>query len=277
MGVDSTTAEMQPRVPDHIAVEPLERTRSRWVGKFLFAAAANVIVFNILFQLYKTVRRSFAVRSERIGHAHADQIIAWEKDLHLYFEADLQHWVLSLNHSVITFLSWYYAAMIWTFYACCVVAIALRPHVYPRYRRVFIYTMVIALPWYALYPLAPPRFTPGEGFIDATGIFGPADVTKSHIVQANRFAAMPSMHVGWTTIGGLMLAMALPKYKIGWFLGTLLVALMCFTVMATGNHWWLDFIGGWIVVALAFGFARILPEWVDIPWLPPRTRRTPEG
>jgi diacylglycerol O-acyltransferase len=273
VGVDSSRARLQPRGEGLATPELQERTRARWIGNFLFVATINVLVFNVQFQLYKTVRRSFAVRAERIGVDHARDIIDIEKWLHLYYEIDLQKWVLSLDHSVITFLSWYYAAMIWIFYACCVIAIAFRPHVYPRFRRVFIFSMLIALPWYALYPLAPPRFTPGEGFIDATGIFGPSDVTKSPIVQANRFAAMPSMHVGWTTIGGLMLAMALPWYKIGWFIGTLLVALMCFTVMATGNHWWLDFIGGWIVIAAAFGLARVLPEWVDIPWLPPRVRR----
>jgi membrane-associated phospholipid phosphatase len=265
---------LEPLAPAETADILTERTRARRIGNFLFVATANVLVFNVLFQAYKMVRRTFAVRAERIGVEHARDIITIEKKLHLYYEIDLQKWVLSLDHSVITFLSWYYAGMIWVFYACCVVAIGLRPHVYPRYRRVFIFSMLVALPWYALYPLAPPRFTPGEGFIDATGIFGPADVTKSPIVQANRFAAMPSMHVGWTTIGALMLAMSMPWYKIGWFIGGLLVALMCFTVMATGNHWWLDFIGGWIVVAISFGLSRVLPEWVDIPLLPPRVRGT---
>ena len=273
MGVDSSSAQLQPRARERASPEVRERTRKRWVGKFLFVSIANIAVFNVLFQLYKMVRRSFAVRSERIGYDHADQIIDLEKRLHLYYEIDLQRWVLSLDSSVMTFLSYFYSAFLWIFLACCVVAIAFRPEVYPRYRRVFIFSMLVALPWYALYPLAPPRFMSGEGFIDATAIYGPSDITKQPLVQANQFAAMPSMHVGWTTIGAFMLAMALSWYKIGWIIGTLLVALMCFTVMATGHHWWLDFIGGWIVVAAAFGLARVLPEWVDIPWLPPRVRR----
>jgi membrane-associated phospholipid phosphatase len=254
-----------------------EHSRARWWVNFVFIAVANGVVFNILFQLYKVVRRSFAQRSERIGYAHADQIIDLEKRLHAYFEIDLQRWVLSFDSSVMTFFAYFYSAFMWIFLACCVIAIAFRPHVYPRYRRVFIYSMLVALPWYAIYPLAPPRFITAEGFIDASLLYGPADVTSSPVVQANRFAAMPSMHVGWTTIGALMLAMALPWYKIGWFLGTLLVATMCFTVMVTGNHWWLDIIGGWLVIAASFGLARILPEWVDIPWLPPRVRRWTDG
>jgi membrane-associated phospholipid phosphatase len=271
--VDSTSARLQPHAQELAAPELRERTRARWVGNFLFVVIANILVFNILFQLYKMVRRSFITRSERIGYEHADQIIDIEKRLHLYYEIDLQRWVLSLDSSVMTFLSYFYSSFMWLFFACCVVAIAFRPQVYPRYRRVFILSMLIALPWYALYPLAPPRFMTGEGFIDATVLYGPSDITDTPLVQANQYAAMPSMHVGWTTIGAFMLAMALPKYKIGWFLGALLVALMCLTVMATGHHWWLDFIGGWIVVAAAFGVARILPERIDIPWLPPRPRR----
>ncbi|MFL5758395.1 MAG: phosphatase PAP2 family protein [Thermomicrobiales bacterium] len=277
MGVETTTAELPLHAEDLASPVLRERTRARWVGDFLFAAVANVIVFNILFQLYKMVRRSFIQRGERIGFEHAQQIINLEKRVHLYKELDLQRWVLSLDSSAMTFLSYVYSAFMWIFFACCVVAIAFRPRVFPRYRRVFILSMLIALPWYAIYPLAPPRFMTGEGFIDAAAIYGPNDITKTPLIQANQYAAMPSMHVGWTTIGAFMLAMALPWYKIGWIIGTLLVALMCTTVMATGNHWWLDFVGGWIVIALAFTFARILPEWVDIPWLPPRTRWASTG
>jgi membrane-associated phospholipid phosphatase len=275
VGVDSTTAQLQPRAEDLVSPELRERTRSRWVGNFLFVATANILVFNILFQLYKMVRRSFIQRGERIGFDHADQIIDLEKKLHLYVEIDLQRWVLSLDSSVMTFFSYFYSFFMWIFFACCVIAIAFRPRVYPRFRRVFYLSMLLALPWYAIYPLAPPRFMTGEGFIDATAFYGPSDLTDTPLVQANQFAAMPSMHVGWTTIGALMLAMALPWYKIGWFLGTLLVATMCFTVMVTGHHWWLDFVGGWLVVAASFGIARVLPERIDIPWLPPRSSPHP--
>ena len=262
---------------DQPAPEVRERTRSRWVANLVFMAIANVLVFNILFQLYKMVRRSFIQRGERIGFEHADQIIDLEKKLHLYVEIDLQRWVLSLDSSVMTFFSYFYSFFMWIFFACCVIAMAFRPRVYPRFRRVFYLSMLLALPWYAIYPLAPPRFMTGEGFIDATMFYGPADLTDTPLVQANQFAAMPSMHVGWTTIGALMVAMAIPKYRIGWIIGILLVATMCFTVMVTGHHWWLDFVGGWIVVAASFGLARILPEWIDIPWLPPRVRGATKG
>ena len=67
MGIDSTTAQMQPRAKDQPAPEVRERTRSRWVAILVFMAIANILVFNILFQIYKMVRRSFIQRGERIG------------------------------------------------------------------------------------------------------------------------------------------------------------------------------------------------------------------
>jgi membrane-associated phospholipid phosphatase len=275
VGIDATTAEVQPRVEEREEQKPRAQTRKRWWVNLVAVAAVNILVFNILFQLYKMVRRSFIQRGERIGFDNAEQIIDIEKKLHLYFEIDLQRWVLSLDSSVMTFFSYFYSFFMWIFFACCVIAMAFRPRLYPRFRRVFYLSMLLALPWYAIYPLAPPRFMTGEGFIDATLFYGPADLTDTPIVQANQFAAMPSMHVGWTTIGALMVAMAIPKYRIGWIIGILLVATMCFTVMVTGHHWWLDFVGGWLIVAAAFGIARVLPEWIDIPWLPPRAVRTP--
>ena len=237
----------------------------RWIGRTLLVLLANVIAFNILFQLYKMVRRTFIQRGELVGYDHADQIIRLEKWLHLYFERDLQQWGLHY-HWLMTFFSYYYSAFMWLFYGCCAVGIIFAPHKYPYLRRVFICSMVLALPWYALYPLAPPRFMTAEGFIDATAFYGPNYFSNNGLVAANRFAAMPSMHVGWSTIGAVILAVSLPRWRLGTILGVLHVGLMATTVMITGNHWWLDIVGGWIVISGAFIVARLLPAELPWPW-----------
>jgi membrane-associated phospholipid phosphatase len=154
----------------------------------------------------------------------------------------------------------------WSFYACCVIAMVFAPAKYVRLRRVFLLSMLFALPWYALYPLAPPRFMVEEGFIDTLAKFGPNYFSESGLVSANRFAAMPSMHIGWSTIGAIMVGVSLPKWRIGWILGITHVILMCLTVMITGNHWWLDIVGGWLIVLAAFAVARRLPAEIRWPW-----------
>lgn len=42
-------------------------------------------------------------------------------------------------------------------------------------RRVFFLTMILALPWYIIYPLAPPRFMQpfGWDFVDTLAVYGP--------------------------------------------------------------------------------------------------------
>ena len=41
---------------------------------------------------------------------------------------------------------------------------------------------------------------------------------------------------------------------------------MTITVMATGNHYWLDAVGGWLIVAAAFAVARLLPRRSPLHW-----------
>jgi membrane-associated phospholipid phosphatase len=249
-----------------MAVEAGQRRGwERGIGRLLLVLLANVVAFNVLFQLYKMVRRTFVQRGEALGFDHAAQVIRIEKALHASFELGLQRW--GLRHEwLMTFVSYYYSAFMWLFYACCAIGVVFAPAAYPYLRRVFVCSMLIALPWYAIYPLAPPRFMTGEGFIDAKAAFGPTPVSERGLVAANQFAAMPSMHVGWSTIGAVILAVSLPRWRLGIILGALHVFLMATTVVITGNHWWLDLVGGWLVVAGAFVAARRLPQELPRPW-----------
>ncbi len=128
--------------------------------------------------------------------------------------------------------------------------------------------MVVALPWYAIYPLAPPRFMEPYGwpFVDTLAVYGPNYFSESGIVTANRFAAMPSMHCGWSMVAGIMIAHALPWRRVGIAVGVFLALLVSATVIVTGNHYWLDVIGGWLVVAVSLLINRWLPFPLPIRW-----------
>jgi membrane-associated phospholipid phosphatase len=240
-----------------------------WTRRRLFVLlvqiVGNIIAFLILFQLYKVVRRSFIQRGESVGYDNAHDIIRIEKALHIYIELDLQRWVLQ-HEWLIKFLNYYYAYFMWSFYACFVIGMIFAPVAYLRIRRVFFLSMLLALPWYAIYPLAPPRFMTAEGFIDTLAKYGPNYFSETGLVAANRFAAMPSMHMGWSTIGAIMLIIALPKWRIGTIIGVAHVAMMCLVVMATGNHWVLDILGGWGIVIASFLVAHFLPVHIPTPW-----------
>lgn len=249
---------------------PATTYSGRHIARVAATIFANIAVFMVLFQLYKMVRKTFIQRAETVGFAHAEQIIDLQKRLHIFFEVDLQRWVMS-HEWMIRSLNWYYAAFMWLFYACCVLGMLFAPERYRRYRRVFLLSMLLALPWYAIYPLAPPRFMTEHGFVDTLKIYGPNYFSNEGMVTANHYAAMPSMHIGWTTIGAFMLAAAFPKWRIGPLLAALHVFIMTITVMATGNHYILDAVGGWLIVLASFAVASRLPDELPRPW-----RREPD-
>ncbi|MEX0781166.1 MAG: phosphatase PAP2 family protein [Dehalococcoidia bacterium] len=95
----------------------------------------------------------------------------------------------------------------------------------------------------ALYPTAPPRLLAEAGIIDTVVANG-----RTHNFT-NEFAAVPSLHVGWMALAGYVLARSLGgRYRV--VIATVPGVAMALTVMATGNHFWIDGVIG-VVVALA--------------------------
>src|SRR3546814_1279100 len=71
---------------------------------------------------------------------------------------------------------------------------------------------------------------------------------------SNQYAAMPSMHIGWSTWSALVLV---PLLRRRWakVLAALypVVTLVC--IVVTGNHYWVDGIGG--LLCLEIGRAHV--------------------
>jgi hypothetical protein len=252
---------------------------ARDLPRVVLFGAGQIVLFLILFQLYKVVRRTFITRAETVAFDNAQDILAFQGALHLNFEVDLQQWVLERGDLIMVF-NYFYSWFMWVFYGCCMILLFFAPQRYLYLRRVFLLTMILALPWYAIYPLAPPRFMQpyGYDFVDTILTYGPNYFSESGLVTANRYAAMPSMHVGWTTVGAMMLWVAFPgafKY-VGRVLAVLLVAMIVTTVMVTGNHYWMDAVGGWIIVLAALAINRWLPWRLPMPWREPSVRSRAE-
>jgi membrane-associated phospholipid phosphatase len=99
-----------------------------------------------------------------------------------------------------------------------------------------------------LLPTAPPRLVEGLGIADTVGLAG-HDSGSFAGIKFNPYAAMPSMHVGWSLLIGLIgfRVARRPLLKAVFVLHPILMAI---TVTATGNHYFLDSIVG-ILVALS--------------------------
>jgi membrane-associated phospholipid phosphatase len=135
---------------------------------------------------------------------------------------------------------------------------AFRRPLFSFVRDVFLLTTMLAVCLYEAFPLAPPRLAQGlhyQGrpyhFLDA--VFGGGGVKLSF----NEYAAMPSLHVAWALIVGLVLAWA-ARPRVVRLLGAVYPLVMLTTVVVTGNHYLLDGIGALLVVTLSSVLAMLI-------------------
>lgn len=98
-----------------------------------------------------------------------------------------------------------------------------------------------ALPWFALFPTAPPRTL--EGFVDTLGGNGTGLDHPALVRLYNPIAAMPSHHVAFAMVTGLGLARRATNgaSRTGWRCYPGAVAVV---VIATANHFVADVVAG---------------------------------
>jgi len=272
------------------------RTSLRWWKEMLYIL--------VIYFVYSLVRNSFgssgggSVVDPVAAFNHAKAVITIQDRLGLYFEPDLQRWYLDLPaRGGIRFWNILYGtahfavtatALIWCYRS--------RPDVYPKWRNTLAFTTLFALIGFASFSLMPPRLmdSPGEyggcqvyapsaaaaagedaltaegcdrfGFVDTLAVDGGWLSFGQEGVEdvSNQWAAMPSMHIGWSTWSMLVL---LGLVRRTW-VRALVIAypfITLFCILVTANHFWLDAIGG--LAALGAGY------FVSVAVLPRMARR----
>jgi membrane-associated phospholipid phosphatase len=92
---------------------------------------------------------------------------------------------------------------------------------------------------------------PDFGFDDTLAKFGALNHGSGLVEFAsNPYAAMPSVHAADALIVGLVL-FSVCRTRIAKAIWLLWPAWVWFSVMATGNHFWLDVVAGIVVASLA--------------------------
>ncbi|MEV4329171.1 bifunctional glycosyltransferase 87/phosphatase PAP2 family protein [Streptomyces sp. NPDC049597] len=218
----------------------------------------ELLVIRVGYSVYSRIRAA-ATGSVDAAESHARQIHSAEGALGI----DIEHRV---NQAVVrtdwleAFLDFYYTSFHFLI-PLCVLAILYvrRPWDYRWARSSLALATLLALLGFWLYPLAPPRLMPGMGFVDT--VHGPQDLAHpdygAMTAVTNQYAAMPSLHFGWSLWCGIIVLVLAPR------LWMKLVALLhpLFTVcaiVATANHWVLDAVGGAAVVGAGFGLTYAL-------------------
>ncbi len=185
-----------------------------------------------------------AIRGSTIGDpdealAHASQLIDLERSLALFHESGLQQ----LAEPVVEFLSVYYLAGFAPLLATVLVWLGIRHRAHYRELRTLLFVSLgIAVVFYVLYPTAPPRLVPTLGIADTVGMAS-HDSGSIAGIRFNPYAAMPSMHVGWSLLVAIVGFRATSSRVLRvFFIAHPLV--MAVTVTATGNHYFVDSIAG---------------------------------
>jgi hypothetical protein len=207
-------------------------------------AAFELLVWASLYPAYLAIR-GCSIDDGKGAVAHATSLIHLERATGLMHEADVQ----SLFHPVVDAFSAYYMLGFGPLIATTLVWLGIRHRdLYRRLRTLLFTSLGLAVIGYVFYPTAPPRLVPGLGIADTVGLSS-HDTGSVAGIRFNPYAAMPSMHVGWSVLVGIFgFRAARSKWLKAFFVAH--PVLMVLTVTATGNHYFVDAIGG-IAAALA--------------------------
>ena len=108
---------------------------------------------------------------------------------------------------------------------------------YPQVRNTMVIVTGAALA-IQLIPVAPPRLTPGLGFVDTGALFHQSVYAAVGTPGPDQLSAMPSVHVAWSMLVGLGVVLYSTSRWRGWIIAHPAITLLA--VVATGNHWWFD-------------------------------------
>lgn len=294
---DVGEAEETPRRWRDLPDEATARRRLKWWRELLVAG--------VLYGVYTYVRNTFGSAGNSInsvvsnqavavalGHAH--DVINIEKHLGLFFEPSLQRWYLGLpGHGLIKFWNIYYGSFHFLVPVFILVWLFIRfPRDYTVWRNALAVTTVLGLVGFAAFSLMPPRLVgyPGEfggcslplsyvaanprlachsfGFVDTLATYGGlwsfGGTAMAHV--SNQFAAMPSLHIAWSTWCAVVVA---PRARHRWAKVVVILYPLAtlFCILVTANHFWLDALGGLFTLALGtlvgWQLALAMHHWAD--------------
>ncbi|EDY50994.1 integral membrane protein [Streptomyces clavuligerus] len=271
---DGRTAHVPSPTPDG----PSGARRARFLGYFQGLRSPRrpriwfeILLIAISYWTYSLIRNAVPEQKAQ-ALRNANWIWEFEKSLGLAFEYSVNHAVNSVTWLIVT-MNYYYATL--HFVVTIGVLVWLyrwHPGRYAAGRLVLFATTAVALVGYYLYPLAPPRLMDGVDFIDTVlvhetwGSMASGDLKN----MSNQYAAMPSMHIGWSLWSGVIV-FALAKAPWAKILGLLYPVATLVVIVATANHFWLDAVGG--ILCLGFGFG-LSYAWYRA--LPHRLPKVPE-
>jgi membrane-associated phospholipid phosphatase len=263
----------------------VETTRPATVAEHRVLWWKEAVLVAAFYGLYSLVRNQFGSAQLAPGEApveafeNALRVIRWERWLGIYDEQRIQEFFLGWGESFIRFWNVYYGTLHFVVTGTAFILLFVKDKErFPRWRNALLFTTGFAIVGFMLFPLMPPRLlnepppwggaelaTQEYGFEDTMatigGLWSFDDDTMASI--SNQYAAMPSLHCAWAMWCTLALW---PLARRTWAKALLILypVATVFCIVVTGNHFFLDAVGGAIIlaagVAVGFGLDR---AWRD--------------
>ena len=215
--------------------------------------------------VYQVARGIADHEGAKEAFANGEWIIDAQRSMNSMVELPLQH-LVERSSLLIQATSYTYWLLQFAVVGFALLYVYFRAHErFIRFRNTLIVANLIGLVGYVTFPTAPPRMFPQAGFNDTLAQHA-ALTHDSSLVQfsANPYAAMPSLHSCDALIVGVVLALVV-RSRLAKALWLAWPAWVWFSVMATGNHFWLDIAAGVLVAGVAGAV-------VYRPWRSLRTR-----
>ncbi|GED87389.1 phosphatase PAP2 family protein [Streptomyces sp. 6-11-2] len=253
-----------PLVTDEQSPTALERLRTPRRPRLWF----EILLIAVSYWTYSLIRNAVPEQKAK-ALRNADWVWDAEHQLGIAVEHSVNHALNSVTWLIIG-MNYYYATL--HFVVTIGVLVWLyrtHPGRYAAARLTLFVTTGVALLGYYLYPLAPPRLMAGGHFVDTVQVHHTWGSMASGDLKnmSNQYAAMPSMHIGWSLWCGLTVftLCTIPWLRV---LGLLYPVATLVVIVATANHFWLDAVGG--ALCLSFGFTVARAWYGALPHALPR-------
>ncbi len=200
--------------------------------------------------------RGLTEGSQATATAHGQSVLRLERGVGIDIETTVQGWILH-HRQIVTAANWVYIWGHWPVIAITFVWLY-RNH-RPSYlllRNAMFVSGGIGLIIFMAFPVAPPRLMPGA-FVDTV-----TELSKSYRVLqppslVNKYAAVPSLHVGWNLLVGIILFRTI-QHKLIRALALLSPLVMASAVVLTANHYVFDAIAGSVIATIGLAGATLI-------------------
>lgn len=217
----------------------------------------EVVAALAFYLVYSGIRNSVNSDPDR-AFDNARRLMDWQARLGINVEETLQDWALDWRPLIVA-MNYFYGSLHFVVTAGVVVYLYRRwPDDYPLWRNTLAISTALALIGFFSWPLMPPRLLPGSyGFVDTLARFPTFWSFDSGAVSkiSNQYAAMPSVHCAWALFCTCALV---PRLRATWarVLAVAYPVLTVTVIVLTGNHYFLDAVGGFLILGVGYLLAR---------------------